>query len=113
MWHDNQTLLIIWATESVNQVFDQAFLNWFDERRTKRNLVINSLITAPTPLFSKLPNDKQQTLKSKVLPEMTTIIYGNKVAQISSQVEAFGFIVESHEYAALQKLQFEALLKIR
>jgi hypothetical protein len=38
---------------------------------------------------------------------MTTVIYGNKVAQIGSLVEAFGFIVESHEYAALQKMQFK------
>ncbi|MFT5831651.1 MAG: sugar-specific transcriptional regulator TrmB [Candidatus Paceibacteria bacterium] len=113
MWHDNQTLSIIWATSSMDQVFDQAFLKWFDERRAKRNLVIHSLATAQTSLFLKLPNDQQLLLKSKSLPDMTTIIYGNKVAQISSQVEAFGFIVESSEYAALQKLQFEALLKIK
>ncbi len=112
MWHDSQTLSIIWSTDSMNQVFDQAFLNWFDERRAKRHLVINALVTTCTSLFSQLPDDKQQILKSKPIPEMATIIYSSKVAQISSHAEAFGFIVESSEYAALQKLQFETLLQI-
>jgi hypothetical protein len=63
--------------------------------------------------ISKLPDGKQRLLQVKQLLKMTTIIYGKKVTQISFPVEAFGFMVESHEYAALQKLQFETLLKIK
>jgi hypothetical protein len=63
--------------------------------------------------ISKLPDGKLRLPKENQPPEMTTILYKNKVAQIGSLVEAVGIIVKSHEYATLQQLQFEVLLKIR
>ena len=40
---------------------------------------------------------------------MGYIIYDKKVAFISSHKESFGFIVESVEFAGLQKMQFDIL----
>ena len=40
---------------------------------------------------------------------MTTLIYGNTVALISSKRENYGLIIESEEYAAHQGLLFEAV----
>ena len=40
---------------------------------------------------------------------MTTIIYDAKVAFVSSKREAFGFIVESREFASIERMKFAAL----
>jgi hypothetical protein len=36
-------------------------------------------------------------------------IYGDKVSFVSSNKEVFGFIVQSAEFAALMKMQFDVL----
>lgn len=110
MWYDNQTLQVIWNSENMSEVFEPTFIKWFDERRAKRNLTMQTILTSGDLSFTQLPGDtvKQASMQNT---EMSSIMYENKVAYISSQTEAFGFIVESAEYAALQKMQFEMLWK--
>jgi len=114
MWHDHTTLQLLWPYSEMNQVFDVAFLQWFDERRQVRSLRVEVL----TPLidFKKLPLLLTSGLKdvARCLPKntpllMTTIIYDSKVAFISSNKEAFGFIVESREFASVERIKFAAL----
>ncbi len=50
--------------------------------------------------------DKIEYSDSSGNVHMTQMIYANKVACISSNKEAFGFIVESQEFAALERLKF-------
>jgi hypothetical protein len=47
------------------------------------------------------PNVTYKKISLDKTPSMTTIHYGNRTAHISSPTEAFGFIVESSEYANL------------
>lgn len=42
---------------------------------------------------------------------MGYIIFDNKVIFISSKSEGYAFVVESDEFTALQKVQFESLWK--
>ncbi len=114
MWHDNITLKILWSANEMSQVFDRKFLNWFDERRVTRNLTIYSLWPQEcTPndmdLFNKLPGDEQKKLQVST-PQMSYIIYDNKVAYISSVTESFGYIIESAEHFKLQSLHFDNLI---
>ena len=114
MWHDKSTVQVFWPARAMAERFDRKFLEWFDDRRAVRQLAIHSLWpqhiqTTDRDLFATLPTDIQQTLPECTAPDMAYLIYDQKVACISSTAEAFGFIVESAEYAALQRMHFAAL----
>lgn len=115
MWHDRQTIQVVWNPDAIAGVYEKSFLKWFDERRSARNLVVHSLWSrAPKPddaaQLNLLSEDKVTTTTKLNPADMSYLIYANKVAFISSNAEAFGFIVESAEFTALQKMQFDCLL---
>lgn len=114
MWHSDTTIQIYWPAEQMNELFDIKFLEWFDDRRTTRKLIVESLWPEHTNkqelgLFKKLPGDIQKKLHRCPTPNMAFLIYDKKVAFISSNSEAFGFITESKEFSELQKIQFNVL----
>lgn len=115
MWNDTSKIQMVWPYVEMNQVFDEAFLRWFDERRQVRTLSIELLaslddIKQVPSLFTSGSKDTYHVLAKKVPLTSATIIYGSKVAFISSRKEAFGFIVESTDFVTLEKLKFMALL---
>jgi HTH-type transcriptional regulator, sugar sensing transcriptional regulator len=117
MWHDKSTLQVIWPVAKMNEVFDSLFLKWFDERRLKRQLTIESLWVSSTKkvvpeLFTTGPHDAWRVLPKEKSISMATVIYDSKVAFISSHAEAFGFIVESNEFAQSEREKFGALWQI-
>ena len=117
MWHDKSTLQVLWPADKMNQVFDSLFLKWFDERRLKRQLTIESLWVSDTKnisdtLFTAGTHDARRVLKKEKNIAMGTIIYDSKVAFISSHAEAFGFIVESNEFAQSEREKFGALWQL-
>lgn len=122
MWHDHLCIEVVWPVTSMNAVFAESFLRWFDERRQIRHITAHvQLVTGsqkyvsdggkvgrasarptvyhpfthPKDIVTVCPNDSIT---------MASIVYANKVAYISSSREAYGFIVESAEFAGLQKL---------
>lgn len=114
MWHDKTTLQIIWPVSAMSEVFDAAFLRWFDERRLKRHLRAEVLWPhAPKissqSLFTTGVKDESRVLSKGYVIPMASIIYANKVACISSGAEAFGFIVESKEFTESERVKFAAL----
>lgn len=116
MWHDSLTLHIMWPSASMNEVFDAAFLRWFDDRRQKRLLRTEVLWPHGTKMsdrsmFLNGELDVSRTLPAGVTIDMAMIQYAHKVAFISSTAEAFGFIVESKEFAASERAKFAALSK--
>lgn len=114
MWHDHINLLALWNDTEMQKVFDTAFLHWWNERRILRQISIQwrvlsvskSVGKRKTPVSTPALYDDtidELLLVDMEVPLMTELVYDNKVAHISSQKEAFGFIVESVEYAALQR----------
>ncbi|MBY0537874.1 hypothetical protein K2P47_00560 [Patescibacteria group bacterium] len=117
MWHDTTTLQVIWPEQKMNQVFDELFLKWFDERRLKRQLTIESVWVSNAKkvsdtLFTSGAHDARRVLQKEKNIAMGTIIYDSKVAFISSHAEAFGFIVESNEFAQSEREKFGALWQL-
>ena len=115
MWHDHETLRIFWPSDSMNSVFDAKFLAWFDERRATRQLTVYSLWPTATngasrTLFKNLDGDEQRTIAANTAT-MGYIIFGKKVAYISSTAESFGYIVDSQEHHDLMVMQFDSLWK--
>ncbi len=117
MWHDKSIIHIVWPEQKMNEVFDSLFLKWFDERRLKRKLTIESLWVSDAKnvsdtLFTGGQHDARRILHKHNSIVMGTIIYDGKVAFISSHAEAFGFIVESNEFSALEREKFGALWQL-
>ena len=113
MWHDTETIHILWPHDSMTGMFDQKFLTWFDARRATRKLTVHSLWPKETPksdrtMFNTLTEDTQKTLKG-TFPKMGYLIYGSKVAYLSSPAESYGYIVDSKEHHDLLVTQFDTL----
>jgi sugar-specific transcriptional regulator TrmB len=108
MWHDGVSVEATWNDIEIKKIYDVAFLRWWNERRITRKIKINWLqpkeakkIDSPE-LYVEALDSLVATNWSKP-PLMSRLVYANKVACISSQKEAFGFIVESAEFAALER----------
>ncbi len=106
MWHEHTTVVALWNDTEMSKMYDSAFLVWWHERRKIRRIRIewlvgqNSLDKNPRYYIDDF-DTITYTTASKV-PAMTRLTYAHKVVCISSQKEAFGFIVESQEFATLQ-----------
>lgn len=114
MWHDNEIMRVLWPYDSMIGIFDPTFLSWFDERRAKRKLSIHSLWphkTQPSDqtIFKILLEEDVQKTLTGTTPAMGYLIYGDKVAYLSSKAESFGYIVDSKEHRDLVAFQFDML----
>ncbi|MBP9717591.1 MAG: winged helix-turn-helix transcriptional regulator [Candidatus Pacebacteria bacterium] len=109
MWHDGTTVEATWNDVEIKKIYDSAFLRWWNERRTTRKIKITWLCLKGTKK-TDTADFYNPALDTIVLsahtkaPLMTRLVYANKVACISSQKEAFGFIVESAEFKKLQAM---------
>lgn len=99
LWNAPKQIEITWPSESMAEVFDTAYLQWFAERLAAHNYNITLHATANHPFSAG--NVTYKKLSPAQTPAMATIRYGTRTAHISSPSEAFGFIVESSEYAKL------------
>ena len=99
LWNAPKHIDVTWPSDTMNKVFDEAYLEWFAERLQTHNHNVTLHATPGHPFgaaditYKKITPDKA--------PHMATIHYGNRTTHISSPTEAFGFIVESSEYADL------------
>ncbi len=107
MWHDGAIVEATWNDAEIKKMYDGAFLRWWNERRITRKIKITWLCPkstkkTDTPDFYNSGLDTIARVAHTKVPLMTRLVYANKVACISSQKEAFGFIVESAEFKKLQ-----------
>jgi len=115
LWYDEITLYLYWPYEKMLELFGQDFLTWFSKRREFHGISIKTIWgNAPSKgkkhIFANDGGDvERRYLKQKNIPSMGFMLFDKKVAFISSQKESFGFIVESVEFSALQKMQFDIL----
>lgn len=116
LWYDDITLHVYWSYEDTLRFLGSEFLLWFNERRKKRRISIRTIWgTDPKAdrgresIFDDGADVKRRYFAGRNRSSMSSIIYGNKVAFISSSKEAFGFIVESEEFVQLHNMQFELL----
>lgn len=118
LWYDDITLYLYWPYEQMLDFLGKDFLLWFSARRAARDISIRTIWGArPKKSVADIfiddgPDVERRSIESSDLPPMGYMIYDNKVAFISSQKESFGFIVESVEFVALQRMQFDVLWKI-
>lgn len=112
-----------WPVKEMLKTVPNEVFSSFVRERMKRNMAVKILwpkkqeiVLDDYPILG--PNKKQERLREiRVLQEsidttMTYVIYGNKVAYISSKRENYGFIIDSAELAHMTKSQFQYLWKL-
>lgn len=115
LWHDDITLYLYWPYEQMLDFLGEEFLLWFNARRIFHNIPLKTIWgqregKIKKHIFADDDSDvERRYLVQKDVSSMGYIIYDNKVAFLSSSKESFGFIVESVEFASLQKMQFDVL----
>ncbi len=118
LWSKGETVYTMWPHEEMQKVIDKETLIRFNDRRIKDKITIHALWPQDmVPKGEYIWKNKDILTKRKYLPQgmdwkMGYTIYGDKVSFISSYKEVFGFIVQSKEFAALMRLQFEVLWTI-
>jgi DNA-binding transcriptional ArsR family regulator len=104
LWNAPKHITITWPSETMTEVFDAAYLTWFAERLQAHGYQLTLSATPGHPFFVTTKSSASCTfhkLTKRDTPTMATITYGTRTAHISSPREAFGFIVESQEYAKI------------
>lgn len=115
LWHDRMEILVFWPYATMLAILGEEFLTWFNERRQKRHITVRTLWPLEdkkrtSHIFETDDTDVQRRyIKKAQVTGMGYIIYKNKVMFLSSSKEAFGFVVDSSEFCALQRMQFEVL----
>lgn len=121
IFHHNTETIIMWPMSEMIKVLGKEFLSDLNIKRIKRNISIRGI----------WPKDKKVNLKEypflgigaghlreiRFAPkgmtwDMGYWMYEDKVAFISSQKEAFGFVVHSRDFCNLIKAQFNAIWSI-
>jgi sugar-specific transcriptional regulator TrmB len=112
LWYEDLTISLYWPYEDMLRFLGREFLLWFDERRKRRNISLRTIWDVDkkaTSIFDDGQDVERRFLSQEGAVPMSSIIYDNKVAFVSSHKEAFGFIVESREFSDLERRQFELM----
>ena len=115
LWDDRVTLCALWPYDEMIRAVGGKELAAFNEKRIRNNLRLRT-IWAPALKqgHGRLWQDRDIDVErryapAKFAPDMAYTIYGDKVLFISSAAEAFGFVVQSADFARLMQLQFDAV----
>lgn len=115
LWSKGKTIYTMWPHEEIESVLGKDALIAFNNKRIRENIHVNALWPRHMkPKEGYIWKDKDVLVKRRYAPKdmkwsMGYTIYEDKVSFISSQEEIFGFIVQSKEFSALMKLQFDVL----
>ena len=119
--HQNIETLALWPIENMMDVMTEDFTHFHNAQRIKRNISIK--VIWPNTQVSDMDKWPYLSVGKEFLREARTAptdtdfkmgywIYDNKAAFISSRAETFGFTIESTEFIALLKMQFDIIWNI-
>jgi HTH-type transcriptional regulator, sugar sensing transcriptional regulator len=115
LWYDDIELSIFWSYDHALRLLGKDYLVWFNQKRLRNRITVKSIW--PQNIHGKkdhIFSDQDEGVARKYLqekntPNMSYVIYDKKVIYLSSQEEAFGYIVESIEHNELMRLHFQNL----
>ncbi len=108
--------LFLWPFGEMTQRIGEEYLQDFTYRRKHTSLAIRSIWPGSIQATRNKAHLNLSNEKIRIAPAncgwgMAALIYGDKVAFVSSRKEAFAFTVQSRDFAELQKTQFEEMWK--
>ncbi len=117
-WQRNAKTMAMWPMSEMHELLGTEFFNDLNRRRIKQNVHVQgiwphnkTIDVKKNPFIGTGPEFLREL---RVAPKDMTWnigywIYGDKVAFISSQKEAFGFTIHSKDFSQLMKLQFQTI----
>lgn len=118
LWYENSEILSMWAISEMVNILGRDFHEHWHQRRIRNGISVKTIWprdrTVSARDYPYLGTGKRFLRQQRYAPEGMTwdmgyLLYGNKVGFISSKREAFGFTLQSKEFADLIRVQFEML----
>ena|SRR3989339_1289282 len=120
-WYEDTEIVSVWPMKEMLAVFGSDYLEQFNRKRIHNNNAIrivwpkDKLIDIDKYPFVGIGKKHLRDLRIAPLHmtwNMGHLIYGDKVVFVSSRKEAFGFIIQSRDFAELMRVQFEVIWNI-
>lgn len=120
-WYENTEILSIWPMKEMLETFGDEYLENFNRRRIRNGNKLRIIWAkdkmVDIKMYPFLGVGEKHLRDLRIGPmnitwNMGHLIYEDKVAFISSRKEAFGFIVQSRDFAELMRVQFEVIWNI-
>ena len=118
--YSEKEFLTFWPPKPMIEVISSEFFKYFQDKKIEKDIFARALWPIRQKVDSEeypwLRSDPKQKREIRFFPKeidfsMGFMIYGNKVAFISSKKENFGFIIESQEFTEMLKSLFEFFWK--
>ena len=110
--------LLLWPFGEMTERIGEEYLRDFTQRRVLAGMELHTVWpcfvrakggTSQDKPCLALPKEKIKIAPASCKWQMASIIYGDKVAFVSSRAEGFAFTVQSRDFANLQRMQFEQI----
>lgn len=104
----------ILSMEELLQTPGKEEMDQFIRDRTEKNIWFKVIRSQRKDVEAVWPTSQEELRELRYCPQdmmlsMTTIIYDQRVCLISSRKENYGLIIESEEFAAMQRVLFDAI----
>lgn len=109
LWQDEREILALWPYQEMREVAGREYLKRFTERRIDQDIKLRAIWSRHGVPPVKIPKEEVRLAPKEMKWDMGYIICGDKVYFISSQKESFAFVIHSHDFAQMQKVQFEQI----
>src|SRR5690625_1325783 len=111
------TLHATFAMKELQEVPGIEKINEYRDARIEQGIKMQVIRSAEKDTMDIWPTNSEELRELRFAPSsyniaMTTLIYDNNVALISSKTENYGLIIESEEFATFQRSLFESLWTI-
>jgi len=110
LWQDEEEILVMWPYTEMTELAGEEYLENWTRRRVAQGIHIRSIWPNDRSVAinkNKIPDEETRLAPKGVDWNMGYVICGEKVYFISSRKETFAFVVHSHDFAELQRTQFE------
>jgi DNA-binding transcriptional ArsR family regulator len=116
LWSGADEIVSVWPYHEMLEVFGSDTLEEFNRKRIKHKIALRTVWTERPSGAERIWKGGDWKVERRFAPRgfrpsMGFTAYGNRVAFMSSKDERYGFIVESRDFAALKRAEFELLWK--
>lgn len=121
LWHENVEALSMWTFKEMIPLLGEEYFNQFNRKRIHRNISFRAihphdqLVNIQQYPFAGTGREMKRMVR--IAPkhmswDMGTLLFGDTVGFMSSHREAFGFTIQSRDFANLMRTQFDVMWKI-
>lgn len=121
LWHENMEVLSMWSFAEMIPILGEEYFLQFNRKRIRRNISFRAIhphdqrVNIQRYPFAGTGKHMLRTIRiapKEISWDMGTLIFGDTVGFMSSHREAFGFTIQSRDFANLMRMQFEVMWKI-